>query len=97
CKSPTVFRTVRSLGSCLRTFSYSAMAFCSLPCWTYFSAELRTFALLKPRPNAILVRTPDDPPFVTPWQGPGRVSRLTVVSVPRAEPASKVDLRECQL
>ena len=30
--------TVRSLGSFFRTFSYSEMAFCSLPCWTYFSA-----------------------------------------------------------
>src|ERR1700719_4576768 len=29
------------------------MAFCSLPCWTYFSAALRTFCLLNPKPNAI--------------------------------------------
>src|SRR5579859_2150636 len=28
------------------------MAFCSLPCWTYFSALARTFCLLKPN-NAI--------------------------------------------
>jgi hypothetical protein len=35
------------------------MAFCILPCWTYFSAALRTFCLLKPKPNAIRVRTPD--------------------------------------
>src|SRR5580658_2836876 len=28
------------------------MAFCSLPCWTYFSAVLRTFCLLNPN-NAI--------------------------------------------
>src|SRR5689334_3977963 len=34
------------------------MAFCSLPCWTYFSAAPRTFCLLKPKPNAISVRTP---------------------------------------
>src|SRR4029077_2933909 len=53
-----VFRTVKSRGSALRIFSYSAMAFCSLPCWTYFSAALRTFCLLKPKPNAIRVRTP---------------------------------------
>src|SRR5271169_1344161 len=57
--SPTVLVTVRSLGSALRIFSYSAMAFCILPCWTYFSAALRTFCLLKPKPNAIRVRTPD--------------------------------------
>src|ERR1700756_430230 len=37
------------------------MAFCSLPCWTYFSAALRTFCLLKPKPNAIKVRTPAFP------------------------------------
>src|SRR5258708_28685972 len=48
-----VLLTVRSLVSCLRTFSYSAMAFCSLPCWTNFSAALRTFCLLNPKPNAI--------------------------------------------
>src|ERR1019366_4461703 len=48
-----VLLTVRSLGSFLRTFSYSAMAFCSLPCWTNFSAALRAFCLLKPKPNAI--------------------------------------------
>src|SRR2546427_610021 len=47
------FAAVRSLGSFLRIFSYSAMAFCSLPCWTNFSAALRTFCLLKPKPNAI--------------------------------------------
>src|SRR5437588_1677317 len=29
------------------------MAFCSFPCWTNFSAALRTFCLLKPKPNAI--------------------------------------------
>src|SRR3981081_2310754 len=50
--------TVRSLASALRTFSYSAMALGSLPCWTYFSAALRTFCLLNPKPNAISVRTP---------------------------------------
>src|SRR6185437_8422008 len=33
--------------------SYSAMAFCSLPCCTNFSAELRSFALLNPNPSAI--------------------------------------------
>src|SRR4029077_9143014 len=48
-----VFLTVRSLASCFRTLSYSAMAFCNFPCWTNFSAELRTFCLLKPKPNAI--------------------------------------------
>src|SRR5271157_2218403 len=48
-----VLLTVRSLASCFRTLSYSAMAFCSLPCWTNFSAALRTFSLLKPKPNAI--------------------------------------------
>src|ERR1700757_2356535 len=37
------------------------MAFCSLPCWTYFSAALRTFCLLKPNPNAIKGRTPAFP------------------------------------
>src|ERR1700723_42311 len=52
-RSPIVFATVRSLSSCLRIFSYSAMAFCSLPCCTNFSAALRTFCLLKPKPNAI--------------------------------------------
>src|SRR5271169_5449266 len=57
-RSPTVFITVRSLGSALRTFSYSVMAFGNLPCWTNFSAALRTFCLLKPKPNAIRVRTP---------------------------------------
>src|SRR5215469_9278160 len=35
------------------TFSYSVMAFCSLPCWTNFSAELSTFVLLNPNPSAI--------------------------------------------
>src|SRR6266851_7201157 len=34
------------------------MALGSLPCWTYFSAALRTFCLLNPKPNAIVVRTP---------------------------------------
>src|SRR5713226_10598342 len=34
------------------------MALGSLPCWTYFSAALRTFCLLNPKPNAIRVRTP---------------------------------------
>src|SRR6185312_11184298 len=48
-----VLRTVRSLGSCFETFSYSPMAFCSLPCCTYFSAALNAFALLKPKPRAI--------------------------------------------
>src|ERR1051325_11498241 len=57
-RSPTVFKTVRSLGSALMIFSYSEMAFCSLPCWTNFSAELSTFCLLNPKPNAIEVRTP---------------------------------------
>src|SRR5215471_13454625 len=52
-RSPTVLVTVRSLASFLRIFSYSAMAFCSLPCCTNFSAALRTFCLLKPKPNAI--------------------------------------------
>ena len=49
-----VFRTVRSFGSFSRIFSYSAMAFVSLPCWTYFSALASTFCLLKPKPRAIL-------------------------------------------
>src|SRR5437899_8890677 len=49
-----VLRTVRSLGSCFRTFSYSAMAFCSLPCCTNFSAALRIFVLLEPKPSAIM-------------------------------------------
>src|SRR4249919_849025 len=53
-----VLETVSSLGSALRTFSYSAMAFCSLPCWTNFSAALRAFCLLKPNPNAIRLLTP---------------------------------------
>src|ERR1019366_1104160 len=53
-----VLLTVRSLGSFLRTLSYSAMAFCSLPCWTNFSAALRIFCLLKPKPKAIGLRTP---------------------------------------
>src|SRR5271157_5145785 len=57
-RSPTVLVTVRSLASFLRIFSYSEMAFCSLPCWTYFSALARTFCLLKPN-NAIEVQTPD--------------------------------------
>src|SRR5208337_2287057 len=35
------------------------MAFCSLPCWTNFSAALSTFCLLKPKPNAIRMGTPD--------------------------------------
>src|SRR5438067_9283136 len=48
-----VFRTVRSLGSSLTTFSYSLMAFCSLPCCTAFSADARTFCLLNPKPSAI--------------------------------------------
>src|SRR5712692_2227528 len=39
-------------------FSYSAIAFWSLPCWTNFSAVPRSFCLLKPKPNAIEVRTP---------------------------------------
>src|SRR5438067_9866933 len=55
-RSPIVLETVSSLGSAFRTFSYSAVAFCSLPCWTNFSAALRTFCLLKPKPNAISVR-----------------------------------------
>src|SRR5579863_1892770 len=53
-----VLVTVRSLGSALMTFSYSTMAFCILPCWTYFSAALSTFCLLNPKPNAIRLRTP---------------------------------------
>src|SRR5438876_8273696 len=53
CRSPMVFRTVRSLGSSLTTFSYSLMAFCSLPCCTAFSAAARTFCLLNPKPSAI--------------------------------------------
>src|SRR5271157_833223 len=57
-RSPTVLVTVRSLASFLRIFSYSEMAFGSLPCWTYFSALARTFCLLKPN-SAIRVRTPD--------------------------------------
>src|SRR5882724_6176048 len=48
-----VFRTVKSRGSALRIFSYSAMAFCSLPCCTYFSAEESAFCLLKPNPKTI--------------------------------------------
>src|SRR5215472_12896472 len=57
-RSPTVLRTVRSLGSFLMIFSYSEMAFCSLPCWTNFSAALSTFCLLNPKPNAMRLRTP---------------------------------------
>src|SRR5579862_1277588 len=53
-----VFMTVRSLGSFFRTFSYSVMAFGNLPCCTNFSAALRTFCLLKPKPKAIRLRTP---------------------------------------
>src|SRR6185312_7870624 len=53
-RSPMVLRTVRSFGSCFETFSYSAIAFCSLPCCTYFSAALRTFALLNVKPRAIV-------------------------------------------
>src|SRR3954454_2886894 len=53
-----VLETVSSLGSALSTFSYSPMAFCSLPCWTNFSAALRAFCLLKPNPNAISLLTP---------------------------------------
>src|SRR5882672_11475146 len=53
-----VLETVSSLGSALRTFSYSAMALGSLPCWTNFSAALRAFCLLKPKPNAIRLLTP---------------------------------------
>src|SRR5437870_4438858 len=34
------------------------MAFCNFPCWTHFSAALRTFCLLNPKPNAIKLRTP---------------------------------------
>src|SRR5580704_16258263 len=66
CKSPTVLFTVRSLGSALRIFSYSAMALGSLPCWTNFSAVLRTFCLLKPKPNAIRVQTPA--PVISCWK-----------------------------
>src|SRR5271168_2477689 len=50
--------TVRSLGSALRTFSYSVIALANLPCWTNFSAALKTFCLLKPKPKAIKVLTP---------------------------------------
>src|SRR5215470_3741063 len=39
------------------TFSYSVMAFCSLPCWTNFSAALSTFVLLNPNPSAIETQT----------------------------------------
>src|SRR5579871_737719 len=48
-----VFRTVRSLGSSLTIFSYSAIALGSFPCWTNFSACARTFTLLNPNPSAI--------------------------------------------
>src|ERR1700675_3101935 len=53
-----VLETVSSLGSALRTFSCSAMALGSSPCWTNFSAALRAFCLLKPKPNAIRLLTP---------------------------------------
>ena len=46
-----VFRTVRSLGSALMIFSYSVIAFCSLPCCTERSAFANTLFLLKPKPN----------------------------------------------
>src|SRR5580693_7297201 len=65
--------TVRSLGSALRTFSYSVIAFGNLPCWTNFSAALRAFCLLKPKPNAIKVRTP----------APVRVSRSSAFALGR--------------
>src|SRR5580765_8682682 len=48
-----VFSTVRSLGSSLMIFSYSAIALGNFPCWTNFSACARTFALLNPKPSAI--------------------------------------------
>src|ERR1043166_2580073 len=44
---------VRSFGSSLSTFWYSEMAFASLPCWTYFSADANTFVRLKPKPSAM--------------------------------------------
>src|ERR1035437_1715136 len=51
------------------------MAFCSLPCWTYFSALLRTFCLLNPN-NAIRVRTPDPGLDTEPADVSGNCSRV---------------------
>src|SRR5579864_1064581 len=58
-RSPTVFRMFRSLGSSLMIFSYSLMAFCSLPCCTAFSAAASTFVLLNPNPRAIARLLPE--------------------------------------
>jgi len=56
--APAVLVTGRSLESFFRKYPYPGMAFWILPCWTYFSALLRTFCLLKPN-NAIEVRAPE--------------------------------------
>src|SRR5271169_1678483 len=84
-----VLLTVRSLASCFRTLSYSAMAFCSLPCWTNFSAALRTFCLLKPKPNAIGVRTPAfTPPNARDFRQRCRTGR-TSPGIPRRDTANR--------
>src|SRR5271154_4118698 len=93
-----VLLTVRSLASFLRTLSYSAMAFCSLPCWTNFSAALRTFCLLKPKPNAIGVRTPAFfPPNACDFRqrcrtGPNLVGRFPDETPLTAQPGSRSKL-----
>src|SRR5690349_14517527 len=46
------------------------MAFCSLPCWTYFSALAKTFCLLKPN-NAIRASNS------RPWSSPKNVGHRT--------------------
>src|SRR5690348_8240035 len=69
-RSPMVLRTVRSFGSCFEIFSYSAIAFCSLPCWTYFSAALRIFALLNVKPRAIVDEQPGRAEVLGPDRGP---------------------------
>src|SRR5579872_4888943 len=63
------------------------MAFCSLPCWTYFSAVARTFCLLNPN-NAIRVRTPD-PGLDTaaPIQNPLNVRETCPRRCPEGHPA----------
>src|SRR5258708_39440695 len=61
------------------------MALGSLPCWTYFSAALRIFCLLNPKPNAISVRTP-----ALVWL-PTYLLRETVLDEPIGRPNSQLD------
>src|SRR5579864_6902577 len=67
------------------------MAFCNLPCWTNFSAALRTFCLLNPKPNAIGLRTPA--PCVSPFRGERTVRTATPARAGSQSTRTKVIVR----